>query len=82
MKISTALRTSIDQRITALEKEIAEVESTGERVLYATLALALLAAAVLSVLSTRSVVRPLNAVVDALGRGRRRPDRPSGTQAP
>ncbi|MFC6411028.1 HAMP domain-containing protein [Planobispora longispora] len=68
VKISTALRTSIDQRITALEKEIAEVESTGERVLYATLALALLAAAVLSVLSTRSVVRPLNAVVDALGR--------------
>ncbi|MFB9717175.1 hypothetical protein, partial [Planobispora longispora] len=36
VEISTALRTSIDQRITALEKEIAEVESTGERVLYAT----------------------------------------------
>ncbi|WP_203863698.1 methyl-accepting chemotaxis protein, partial [Planobispora rosea] len=68
VKISTELRDSIDKRIAALEKEIADVESAGERVLLGTLALALLVAIVLSVLSTRSVVRPLNAVVDALGR--------------
>ncbi|MBG0833361.1 methyl-accepting chemotaxis protein [Planomonospora sp. ID67723] len=68
VEISTKLKTSIDQRITALEKEIADVESTSESVLLGTLVVALLVAVVLSLLSTRSVVRPLNAVVDALGR--------------
>ncbi|WP_203879321.1 hypothetical protein, partial [Planobispora takensis] len=53
VEISTELRTSIDKRVAALEKEIADVESTSERILYGTLALALLLAVALSVLGTR-----------------------------
>ncbi|MBB5967252.1 hypothetical protein, partial [Planomonospora venezuelensis] len=68
VEVSAELRASIDKRIAALEQEIADVESASESVLLGTLVVALLVAAVLSVLGTRSVVRPLGTVVAALGR--------------
>ncbi|GGL28196.1 hypothetical protein GCM10014719_32080 [Planomonospora parontospora subsp. antibiotica] len=68
VEITQALQKSLGDRIALLEKEVEQVEDTGRRVLWGTLAAALLLAAVLSVRVTRSVVRPLTVVVDALGR--------------
>ncbi|MFC4057247.1 methyl-accepting chemotaxis protein [Planomonospora corallina] len=65
---SEALQQSVSERVAALEKDVEQVESTGRWVLWSTLAVALLLAVVLSVGVTRSVVRPLNTVVAALGR--------------
>ncbi|WP_449062064.1 methyl-accepting chemotaxis protein [Planomonospora algeriensis] len=68
VEITQTLQKSLSERIAALEKEVEQVEDTGRRVLWGTLAAALLLATVLSVRVTRSVVRPLTVVVDALGR--------------
>ncbi|GAA3147688.1 methyl-accepting chemotaxis protein [Planomonospora alba] len=66
--VSDELQDSIAKRIAALEAEAGEVSATGERVLWGALAVALLLAVVLSAGVTRSVVRPLHTVMEALGR--------------
>ncbi|MFC4061856.1 methyl-accepting chemotaxis protein [Planomonospora corallina] len=68
VETSAALQKSVSERIAALEDEAAQVKETSTRMLLGTLAVALLLAVVLSVAATRSVVRPLNVVVGALGR--------------
>ncbi|MBG0814485.1 methyl-accepting chemotaxis protein [Planomonospora sp. ID82291] len=68
VEISQSLQKSLSDRVAALAKEVEQVEGAGRRVLWGTMAAALLLAAVLSVRVTRSVVRPLAVVVDALGR--------------
>ncbi|MFB9881182.1 methyl-accepting chemotaxis protein, partial [Planobispora siamensis] len=68
LDVSQALKQSLSQRIAALEKEAVSVEEGSQRFLYGTLALALLLAVALSVLGTRSVVRPLGVVMAGLAR--------------
>ncbi|WP_189240164.1 HAMP domain-containing protein, partial [Planomonospora parontospora] len=68
LEITQALQKSLSDRIAALEKEAVQIDGTSQKVLWGTLAAALLLAAVLSVRVTRSVVRPLTVVMDALGR--------------
>ncbi|WP_203880260.1 hypothetical protein, partial [Planobispora takensis] len=68
LDVSQALKQSLSQRITALEKEAVSVEEGSQRFLYGTLAVALAVAVALSLLGTRSVVRPLGVVVAGLAR--------------
>jgi methyl-accepting chemotaxis protein len=66
MEITESLEASLDARMTAMRADVAGQRRTSTAVLVAALVVALLAAATLSVLTTRSVVRPLVVVVKAL----------------
>src|SRR5512139_1184844 len=66
VEISTALKKSLDGRMTRLRAESADVRETGRRVLAATLLLAVGVAVLVGVRVTRSIVRPLRAVVAVL----------------
>jgi methyl-accepting chemotaxis protein len=63
---SDRFRTLIDARVAALQDEQESDLAAGERLVWITLALALLAAVALLLMVTRSVVRPLRHMVDVL----------------
>ncbi|GAA2979666.1 methyl-accepting chemotaxis protein [Actinokineospora diospyrosa] len=68
LDVTTELTKSIDARMADLKAEADSAQNGSTWALVITLAVALLLAAVLSVWATRSVVRPLAAVVRALGK--------------
>ncbi|MFB9890535.1 hypothetical protein, partial [Planobispora takensis] len=68
LEINSALTESLAGRVDELRKEAADVKEESNSILLVTLGLALLVAAGLSTVATRSVVRPLGVVVAALGR--------------
>ncbi|MBG0832484.1 methyl-accepting chemotaxis protein [Planomonospora sp. ID67723] len=68
LEINAALTDSLAKRVVELRNEAAEVKSDSETILLGALIVALIVAAGLSTVATRSVVRPLSVVVAALGR--------------
>ncbi|GAB1693700.1 hypothetical protein KRM28CT15_55030 [Krasilnikovia sp. M28-CT-15] len=64
----SALKKSVDQRMDAARAESQKAQRVGQYTLGGALLIALALAAVLSILVTRSVVRPLSIVVGALGK--------------
>ncbi|GLW28143.1 hypothetical protein Areg01_10830 [Actinoplanes regularis] len=65
---ASALGESVDKRMEAARKESQDAKRLGQYALAGALLVALALAVVLSILVTRSVVRPLSSVVAALGR--------------
>ncbi|MGA5303776.1 methyl-accepting chemotaxis protein [Nucisporomicrobium flavum] len=72
LDVTSELYKSVQARATKQAEAAADVRRTSEQVLGGTLMLALILAIVLALWATRSVVRPLNVVVAALGRLARR----------
>ncbi|MEV6596154.1 methyl-accepting chemotaxis protein [Actinoplanes sp. NPDC051346] len=68
LDITAELEESVDKRVAALRTEAAQVRATSLLVLGGALAVALVLAFVMGVGVTRSVVRPLSVVVEALHR--------------
>jgi len=66
MEVTEALEQSLDSRIASTRAEVGDVRTTSTAMLVGALITALLAAVALSILTTRSVVRPLTVVVRAL----------------
>ncbi|MEV4641511.1 methyl-accepting chemotaxis protein [Actinoplanes sp. NPDC049548] len=68
LDITAELEKSVDARVASLRKEAADARTASLLVLGGALAVALVLAVLMSILVTRSVVRPLSVVVDALHR--------------